>query len=220
MSECRPLIFGRVQKLILSLTYLNAHLPSIFSFLCLYFLMGWNWKAFYKERKILCGVVIMVRNHFLLTSLLLLTSKQKKQCKTEFVCRCAVCWLSWWTSPSTSMWPPGSSSWPTNRIIRITFFRFFIVAYAHDFVKNGQFEIRLFHQIYWLAWMDRAGKIATFFQPERKLPPCTQFQQIFHFQKSVKIILGRVVPTPNLGNEGSFYLESLLLNTTQKYVLK
>ena len=106
------------------------------------------------------------------------------------------------------------------RIIRITFFRFFIVAYAHDFVKNGQFEIRLFHQIYWLAWMDRAGKIATFFQPERKLPPCTQFQQIFHFQKSVKIILGRVVHTPNLGNEGSFYLESLLLNTTQKYVLK
>ena len=42
----------------------------------------------------------------------------------------------------------------------------------------------------------------------------------FSLSKSVKIILGRVVPTPNLGNEGSFYLESLLLNTTQKYVLK
>ena len=36
--------------------------------------------------------------------------------------------------------------------------RFFIVAYAHDFVKNGQFEVRLFHQIYWLAWMARDGK--------------------------------------------------------------
>ena len=36
--------------------------------------------------------------------------------------------------------------------------RFFIVAYAHDFVKNGQFEVRLFHQIYWLAWMARVGK--------------------------------------------------------------
>ena len=39
--------------------------------------------------------------------------------------------------------------------------RFFIVAYAHDFVKNGQFEVRLFHQIYWLAWMARVGKNAT-----------------------------------------------------------
>ena len=36
--------------------------------------------------------------------------------------------------------------------------RFFIVAYAHDFVKNGQFEVRLFYQIYWLAWMARVGK--------------------------------------------------------------
>ena len=138
----------------------------------------------------------MVRNYFLLISLFLCLRKYfntKKQCKTEFVCRCAVCCLSWWTSPSTSMWPPGSSSRATTRIIRITFFRFFIVAYAHDFVKNGQFEIRLFHQIYWLAWMDRAGKIATFFQPERKLPPCTQFRQVFHLQKSVKINLGRGV---------------------------
>ena len=32
-TECGPFIFGRVQKLNLSLTYLNA---SIFSFLCLY----------------------------------------------------------------------------------------------------------------------------------------------------------------------------------------
>ena len=40
-------------------------------------------------------------------------------------------------------------------------FRFFIVAYAHDFVKNGQFEVRLFHQIYWLAWMARVRKNAT-----------------------------------------------------------
>ena len=127
------------------------------------------------------------------------TSIQKKQCKTEFVCRCAVWWLSWWTSRSTSMWPPGSSSWPTIRIIRGTFFRFFIVAYAHDFVKNGQFEIRLFHQIYWLAWMDRAGKIATFSQPERKLPPCTQFRRVFHFQKSVKINLGRCGPHSQFG---------------------
>ena len=59
------------------------------------------------------------------------------------------------------MWPPGSSSWPKIRIIRGTFFRFFIVAYAHDFVKNGQFEVKLFHQIYWLAWMARVGKHAT-----------------------------------------------------------
>ena len=121
------------------------------------------------------------------------------------------------------MWPPGSSSWPTIRIIRGTFFRFFIVAYAHDFVKNGQFEIRLFHQIYWLAWMDRARKITTFSQPYRKLPLCTQFRRVFHCQKSVKINLGRGVLPPNLGNaqkQGFFYLASLLLSTTRKYVPK
>ena len=107
-------------------------------------------------------------------------------------------------------------------LIRMTFFRFFIVAYAHDFVKNGQFEIRLFHQIYWLAWMDRAGNIATFFQPERKLPPCTQLRRVFHFQKSVQINLDRGGPHSQIGQwpKEFFYLASLLLNTTQKYVLK
>ena len=118
----------------------------------------------------------------------------------ELCCRCAVCWLSWWTSPPTSMWPPGSSPWPTQGIAVKISIRFFIVVFAHDFVKNGQFEIRLFHQIYWLAWMDRAGKITTFSQPESKLPPCTQFRRVFHFQKSVKINLGRGVLPPNLGN--------------------
>ena len=46
-TECRPFIFGRVQKLNLSLTYLNAHLASIFSFFVFVFMMSWNWKAFY-----------------------------------------------------------------------------------------------------------------------------------------------------------------------------
>ena len=59
------------------------------------------------------------------------------------------------------MWPPGSSSWPTQGIALNISIMFFIVVYAHDFVKNGQFEVRLFHQIYWLAWMARVGKNAT-----------------------------------------------------------
>ena len=38
--------------------------------------------------------------------------------------------------------------------------RFFIVAYAHDFVKNGQFEVRLFYQIYWSrGWPEMEKKI-------------------------------------------------------------
>ena len=37
--------------------------------------------------------------------------------------------------------------------------RFFIVIYAHDFVKNSQLDLKLFRQIYWLAWMvDLGGK--------------------------------------------------------------
>ena len=36
--------------------------------------------------------------------------------------------------------------------------RFFIVIYAPDFVKKGQVDLKLFHQIYWLAWMDMVGK--------------------------------------------------------------
>ena len=36
--------------------------------------------------------------------------------------------------------------------------RFFIVIFAHDFVKNGQLDLKLFHQIYWLAWMVIVGK--------------------------------------------------------------
>ena len=36
--------------------------------------------------------------------------------------------------------------------------RFFIVIFAHDFVKNGQVDLKLFHQIYWLAWMVIVGK--------------------------------------------------------------
>ena len=36
--------------------------------------------------------------------------------------------------------------------------RFFIVIYAPDFVKKGQVDLKLFHQIYWLAWMVTVGK--------------------------------------------------------------
>ena len=36
--------------------------------------------------------------------------------------------------------------------------RFFIVIFAPDFVKNGQVDLKLFHQIYWLAWMVMVGK--------------------------------------------------------------
>ena len=37
--------------------------------------------------------------------------------------------------------------------------RFFIVIYAHDFVKNSQLDLKLFRQIYWLAWVvDLGGK--------------------------------------------------------------
>ena len=50
---------------------------------------------------------------------------------------------------------------PYTRIAVKISIRFFIVVFAHDFVKNGQFEVRLFYQIYWLAWMARVGKHAT-----------------------------------------------------------
>ena len=36
--------------------------------------------------------------------------------------------------------------------------RFFIVIYAHDFVKNSQLDLKLFRQIYWLAWMVDLGE--------------------------------------------------------------
>ena len=36
--------------------------------------------------------------------------------------------------------------------------RFFIVIYAHDFVKNSQLDLKLFRQIYWLAWMVHIGE--------------------------------------------------------------
>ena len=35
--------------------------------------------------------------------------------------------------------------------------RFFIVIYAHDFVKNSQLDLKLFRQIYWLAWVVHLG---------------------------------------------------------------
>ena len=36
--------------------------------------------------------------------------------------------------------------------------RFFIVIYAHDFVKNSQLDLKLFRQIYWLAWVVHLGE--------------------------------------------------------------
>ena len=36
--------------------------------------------------------------------------------------------------------------------------RFFIVIYAHDFVKNSQLDLKLFRQIYWLAWVVHIGE--------------------------------------------------------------
>ena len=90
-AECRPFIFGCVQKLNLSLTYLNAHLASIFSFFVFVFYDG------LKLGSILQGKKDPVRRcdhgtksffaYFSLTPYF----KTKKQCKTEFVCRCAAC---------------------------------------------------------------------------------------------------------------------------------
>ena len=36
--------------------------------------------------------------------------------------------------------------------------RFFIVIFATDFVKNGELDLRLYHEIYWLVWMVIDGK--------------------------------------------------------------
>ena len=140
----RVFIFSR--NLDFSLTDLNSHLSSISSIW-----RDWGWKAFF------LGKELSLRHCDHGTKIDFLILKWV----SELFCRCAVCWLSWWTSPSTSMWPPGSSSWPTQGIAVNISIRFFIVVYAHDFVKNGQFEVRLFHQIYWLAWMARVGKNAT-----------------------------------------------------------
>ena len=36
--------------------------------------------------------------------------------------------------------------------------RFFLITYGLDFVKKGQLQLKLYHQIYWIAWMDTVGK--------------------------------------------------------------
>ena len=50
-TECRPFIFGRVQKLNLSLTYLNAHLASIFSFFVFVFYDGLKLESILQGKK-------------------------------------------------------------------------------------------------------------------------------------------------------------------------
>ena len=90
------------------------------------------------------------------------------------------------------MWPPGSSSWPTQGIAVKIFIRFFIVVFAHDFVKNGQFEVKLFHQIYWLAWMARVGKNATLNAKKRqkreaKTPIILRFLDLIFVEKNMSI---------------------------------
>ena len=87
------------------------------------------------------------------------------------------------------MWRPGSSSWPTQGIAVKIFIRFFIVVFAHDFVKNGQFEVRLFHQIYWLAWMARVGKNATLNAKKRQereaKTPIIRFLDLIFVEKNM-----------------------------------
>ena len=86
-------------------------------------------KRISKDRNFLCGVVILVRCHLNLTDV-----KHDLQVRSVL-----------------------------GVMLNITFnlnvaARFFLITYGHDFVKRGQFQLKLYHQIYWLAWMDTVGK--------------------------------------------------------------
>ena len=59
------------------------------------------------------------------------------------------------------------------------------MVYAHDFVKNGQFEVRLFHQIYWLAWMARVGKNATLNAKKEAKMPIICFLDLIFMEKNM-----------------------------------
>ena len=86
-------------------------------------------KRFSKDRNFLCGVVILVRCHLNLTDV-----KHDLQVRSVL-----------------------------GVMLNITFnlnvaARFFLITYGHDFVKKGQLQLKLYHQLYWLAWMDTVGK--------------------------------------------------------------